>query len=90
VDSLRGPEGLIVINLSETKSSLELEVIDNGVGIPYRLHSKIFSPGFTTKDRGWGIGLSLAKRIIETLHSGKIRLVSSMPGKTIFRISFSK
>ena len=90
VDSLRGFGGLIVINLSETKSSLELEVVDNGVGIPYRLHSKIFSPGVTTKDRGWGIGLSLAKRIIETIHDGKIRLISSMPGKTVFRISFPK
>jgi hypothetical protein len=90
VDSLRGFGGLIVINLSETKSSLELEFVDNGVGIPYGLHSKIFSPGVTTKDRGWGIGLSLAKRIIETIHSGKIRLISSMPGKTVFRISFPK
>ena len=79
-----------MFGVSETKSSLELEFVDNGVGIPYGLHSKIFSPGVTTKDRGWGIGLSLAKRIIETIHSGKIRLISSMPGKTVFRISFPK
>ena len=90
VDSLRGSDGLIQINLLETESMSGIEVIDNGRGIPYRLHSKIFTPGVTTKDRGWGIGLSLSKRIVETLHRGRIRLVSSSPEKTVFRISFPK
>ena len=91
LDSLKGSEeGLIQINLLETNSKVDIEIIDNGKGIPYKLHSKIFLPGFTTKDRGWGIGLSLTKRIIEILHKGKIRLESSSSKETVFTISLPK
>ncbi len=64
-----------------------MTVIDNGKGIPAKDQKKVFSPGFTTKKRGWGLGLSLAKRIVEEYHRGKIYLTESIPGvRTEFRI----
>ena len=64
-----------------------ITLTDNGRGIPVKDQKKIFSPGFTTKKRGWGLGLSLAKRIVEQYHWGKIYLAESIPGvKTEFRI----
>jgi signal transduction histidine kinase len=55
-------------------------VVDNGKGIPPKDQKKMFSPGFTTKKRGWGLGLSLGRRIVEHYHKGKICLVESIPG----------
>ena len=63
-----------------------IEVVDNGKGIPAGMARKIFRPGFTTKKRGWGLGLTLSRRIIEEYHKGKISLVKSRPGETIFQI----
>jgi len=64
-----------------------MTVIDNGKGIPAKDQKKVFYPGFTTKKRGWGLGLSLAKRIVEEYHRGKIYLTESIPGvRTEFRI----
>lgn len=63
-----------------------IEIKDNGKGIPAGTARKIFRPGFTTKKRGWGLGLTLAKRISEEYHRGRISLIRSRPGETIFQI----
>ncbi len=61
-------------------------VVDNGKGIPVTAARKIFRPGFTTKKRGWGMGLTLVKRIVEDYHGGRISLVKSHPGETVFEV----
>jgi len=62
-------------------------VTDNGGGIPSNIQKKIFNTGFSTKKRGWGLGLSLAQRIINDYHGGRIMLLESKPGAgTIFRV----
>jgi len=73
--------------LDKDGKNITIEVCDNGRGIPSREQKKIFKPGYTTKKRGWGLGLSLAKRIVEEYHLGKIFLQGSMPNeRTIFLI----
>lgn len=83
-----GPkEGIIQVStkLDQDKKTIIIEVTDNGRGIPSREQKKIFKPGYTTKKRGWGLGLSLAKRIVEEYHLGKIFLKESIPNqKTTF------
>jgi signal transduction histidine kinase len=79
-------QGIIQIStrFNEEKKKITIEVSDNGRGIPSREQKKIFRPGYTTKKRGWGLGLSLAKRIVEEYHLGKIFLKESIPNqKTI-------
>jgi two-component system, sporulation sensor kinase D len=87
VDAMKG-EGKITLTMTTERSGLVfLDVTDSGTGIPKSKHRKIFSPGYTTKDRGWGLGLSLVKRIIEVNHKGRIFVKQSEPGKgTTFRI----
>ncbi|MCE5249199.1 HAMP domain-containing histidine kinase [bacterium] len=83
------PEGLITVNGSMSKDfrHIILDFIDNGKGIPYADQKKIMKPGFTTKKRGWGLGLSLVKRIIDDYHNGKVFLTESRPGAgTTFRV----
>ena len=63
-----------------------IEVTDNGAGIAPPAARKIFRAGFTTKKRGWGLGLTLVKRIVEEYHGGKITLAKSKPGETTFEI----
>ncbi|PWB68512.1 hypothetical protein C3F09_11375, partial [candidate division GN15 bacterium] len=65
-----------------------IEVQDNGKGITAAAARKIFRPGFTTKKRGWGLGLTLTKRIVEDYHGGRIWLARSHPGETVFRCEF--
>jgi signal transduction histidine kinase len=74
-------EGIIEVStlLDKEKKLIHIQVTDNGRGIPPRQQKKIFKPGYTTKKRGWGLGLSLAKRIVEEYHLGKISLVESVP-----------
>jgi signal transduction histidine kinase len=74
-------EGLIEVSthLDKEKIFVHVQVSDNGRGIPPRQQKRIFNPGYTTKKRGWGLGLSLAKRIVEEYHLGKISLVESIP-----------
>ena len=68
-----------------------VEVSDTGKGIPKSKWKRIFEPGYTTKTRGWGLGLSLSRRIIEEYHKGKIAVVESELGKgTTFRITLKK
>jgi two-component system, sporulation sensor kinase D len=80
VDATTG-EGKIVIQISENEQAAVIDIIDNGKGIPKSAYKKIFKPGYTTKKTGWGLGLSLAKRIIEEYHDGKIFVRHSEVGK---------
>ncbi|OIR05660.1 sporulation kinase E [mine drainage metagenome] len=86
LDAMEG-KGNIIINIEKNKSQIFIDVIDNGKGISKKNVSKVFKPGFTTKKRGWGLGLTLTKRIIEQYHKGKIFVKQSEQGKgTTFRI----
>lgn len=76
IDAMDG-SGKIYINISKTDKECVIDVRDGGKGIERKNFKSIFNPGFTTKSRGWGLGLSLAKRIIEEYHSGKIFVKSS-------------
>ncbi len=80
IDAMKG-KGKLTLTLQEKGTLVSLTVKDSGKGIPKALHNKIFDPGFTSKKRGWGLGLSLAKRIIETYHEGKVRVKRSEVGK---------
>ncbi len=86
VDAMKG-EGQIIISLDLKDKSLMILVTDSGEGIKPENFNKIFNPGFTTKKRGWGLGLSLAKRIINDYHGGNIYIKNSFPEKgTTFAI----
>jgi len=90
IDAMEG-KGKIVLAITKNTKSVNIAITDNGKGIPKNLQQKIFSPGFTTKKRGWGLGLSLAKRIIEDYHNGKISVSKSEINKgTIFIITLKK
>lgn len=91
VDAMGGEQGLITLHVEDTTTKAIIEVSDTGKGIRKKDIVNVFRPGFTTKKRGWGLGLSLAKRIIEEYHSGKIYVKSSEIGKgTTFRIELRK
>ena len=80
IDSMKG-KGDITIKIAETKLLVDVLIIDTGSGIDKKLFNKIFDPGYTSKERGWGLGLSLSKRIIEDYHKGTIEVVSSIIGE---------
>tara|TARA_B100002049_G_scaffold127692_1_gene94508 strand:- start:283 stop:1428 length:1146 start_codon:yes stop_codon:yes gene_type:complete len=80
IDSMKG-SGDIIIEINEANLLVDVLIIDTGSGIEKRLYKKIFDPGYTSKKRGWGLGLSLSKRIIEDYHKGSIQVVSSTIGK---------
>lgn len=86
VDAMKA-DGVITVTTSRTPRYALISVSDTGKGIPHNHFKKIFSPGYTTKKRGWGLGLTLAKRIVEQYHHGHIYVASSEPGKgTTFNI----
>ncbi|HUX55809.1 MAG TPA: ATP-binding protein [Bacteroidales bacterium] len=90
IDSMEGI-GEIDITISETEKNALIDISDTGKGIPKSAFKKIFNPGFTTKQRGWGLGLSLAKRIIEEYHNGRIFVRHSEVGKgSCIRIIINK
>ena len=90
VDAMEG-SGTITLEVMEEADKVAIEVSDTGKGIKKRNVSNVFKPGFTTKKRGWGLGLSLAKRIVEDYHNGHIFVKSSELGKgTTFRIELPK
>ena len=90
VDAISG-EGAITIRLHENEHDVMIDVSDTGKGIDNKTQRRIFEPGFTSKERGWGLGLPLAKRIIEQYHGGKLVLKSSQVGVgTTFRIILKK
>lgn len=90
IDAIQG-KGTILLEILEEKKRVLINVSDSGKGISKNLFKQIFKPGFTTKKRGWGLGLSLSKRIVEDYHKGKIFVASSEIGKgTTFVISLNK
>jgi hypothetical protein len=87
LDAIENSTGSISFNIEEKGSYIFIDVCDTGKGIDIRFKKDIFRPGYSTKMRGWGLGLSLSKRIIETYHKGKLIVKDSEPGKgTTFRI----
>ena len=90
LDATRG-KGKIDINIDQKENNVVLTIKDTGKGIPKKLFQRIFEPGYTTKKRGWGIGLSLSKRIVEKFHGGKIYVSESELGKgTTFCVRLPK
>lgn len=90
IDAMSG-KGTITIIAFEQADHIVIEISDTGRGIAKNQYKNIFTPGFTTKRRGWGLGLSLAKRIVEEYHKGKIFVKSSEVGRgTVFRIELKK
>lgn len=90
VDAMNGA-GAIDISLKQSKDYIYLEVSDTGKGIPKSKHKQVFEPGYTTKKRGWGLGLSLAKRIVEEYHKGRIYVKKSAVGRgTTFCVELKK
>ncbi|OQA91894.1 MAG: Sporulation kinase D [Bacteroidetes bacterium ADurb.Bin234] len=90
VDAMNG-QGTITISINESKKYIEIFIKDTGKGIDSKIEKKIFKPGFTTKSRGWGLGLTLAQRIIKNYHKGNLDIKSSIPFKeTILRIKLKK
>lgn len=91
VDAMGGGPGRITLRVEDEGSKAIIEVSDTGKGIRKKDLRNVFRPGFTTKKRGWGLGLSLAKRIVEDYHHGKIFVKQSEVGKgTTFRIELKK
>ena len=91
VDAMGGECGQIVLHLEQIDNKVVVEISDTGKGIKRKNIKNVFRPGFTTKQRGWGLGLSLAKRIVEDYHYGKIFVKCSEIGHgTTFRIELNK
>lgn len=86
IDAMDG-QGKLIFQTFVQSDHAVLDIIDNGKGIPKSKFETIFKPGFTTKKRGWGLGLSLVKRIVENYHNGEVFVKESIPNqKTMFRI----
>mgnify|MGYP001195023239 CR=1 FL=1 len=86
IDSIKKSEGYINVELDIINDKVRVAFIDNGLGISRKNKKNIFKPGFSTKSKGWGIGLNLSKRIIEHIHRGSLKLLKSNNNKTIFEI----
>jgi signal transduction histidine kinase len=87
VDAIKSEEGSIKVSAQARGKAVIIRVSDNGEGIPLRDHKNIFRPGWSSKKRGWGLGLSLVERIIREYHHGDI-MVESAPGEgTTFELS---
>lgn len=90
IDAMKG-KGSLNLRLLEKASEIEILISDTGSGMKKEVANKIFKPGFTTKTRGWGLGLSLAKRIIVDFHKGKISVLKTVLGKgTSFQVLLKK
>ena len=87
IDSIDQRKGEISISLRKELNEIKIRIKDNGKGIPKKDWKNIFRPGFSTKKAGWGLGLSLANRIIEDIHKGNLRVLNSTINKgTIIEI----
>ena len=87
LDAIEGDEGRIAVTGGRTQEQVYLEVEDTGAGIPRSDWGNLFRPGYSTKQRGWGLGLSLARRVVETYHGGSLELKASTVGRgSTFRI----
>ncbi|RZJ35753.1 MAG: HAMP domain-containing histidine kinase [Flavobacterium sp.] len=90
IDAMRG-RGKLTVKIEEDSKFIRILISDTGKGIAKTQFKRIFEPGFTTKKRGWGLGLSLTKRIVEDYHKGRIKVLNSEIGKgTTMQISFKK
>jgi two-component system, sporulation sensor kinase D len=90
IDAMKG-KGKLKVKIVEEGKLVKIYVSDTGKGIPRNQFRSVFEPGFTTKKRGWGLGLSLTKRIVEEYHKGKIKVFDSEIGKgTVMEVSFKK
>lgn len=90
IDAMKG-RGKLLVEISQLENTIMVTVRDTGKGISKKDFNKIFEPGFTTKKRGWGLGLSLTKRIIEDFHDGKIKVMQSEKDKgTTFKITLKR
>lgn len=90
IDAMKG-KGHLTLTIEDKEDYIKIKVTDSGKGIPKSDFSKVFEPGFTTKKRGWGLGLSLTKRIVQEYHKGKIKVAHSEIGKgTTMQISYKK
>jgi signal transduction histidine kinase len=90
LDAMEG-KGTIAVDIKDEKNAVYIDVADTGKGISKQNIAKVFKPGFTTKKRGWGLGLSLSRRIIEQYHKGEIFVKQSELGKgTTFRVVLKK
>ena len=90
IDAMKG-KGKLHLAIEEENDSVKITITDTGSGIPKNQFKKIFEPGYTTKKRGWGLGLSLTKRIVEDYHKGKIKVLQSEVGKgTAMQLIFVK
>lgn len=90
VDAMEA-EGKLFVELKNEGTQVHIDIRDTGKGMPTNLHKRIFQPGFSTKKRGWGLGLSLVKRIVTEYHNGRVFVLESTPQKgTTFRISLPK
>lgn len=91
VDAMAGNKGTIILRIQDAASKVIIDITDTGKGIKKKDIKNVFRPGFTTKERGWGLGLSLARRIVEEYHHGKIWVKSSEIGLgTTFRIELKR
>jgi signal transduction histidine kinase len=91
IDAIQGKDGSITYRIEETVNKVIIDVIDTGKGIPTASFKTIFNPGYSTKERGWGLGLSLVKRIVEEQLNGKINVLNSKIDQgTTFRITLKK
>jgi len=89
-DAMNG-KGSITVTIEEDKNKVYIDITDTGKGIPSNMHRRIFSPGYTSKSRGWGLGLTLARRIINEYHKGKLFVKSSVIDQgTTMRIQLKK
>jgi len=86
IDSIDNNKGRIILSLMKEKNYIIINFFDNGKGISRRSKNHIFKPGYSTKERGWGLGLNLSKRIINNFHKGSIILLKSNRNETVFRI----
>ena len=91
LDAIENGKGTIAYSISEDSTHVFIDISDTGKGITPKHRNDVFRPGFSTKKRGWGLGLSLSKRIIESYHAGKLFLKESNAGfKTTFRVKLNK
>jgi hypothetical protein len=88
VDAISSKSGEITIISFKERDNVVLDIIDSGKGIPRKNWKNIFRPGFSSKSRGWGLGLSLTQRIVEEIHNGNIKVLRSQAGETVFRLEF--
>ncbi len=90
IDAMKG-RGKLIVEISQLENNVKVSITDTGKGISKKDFNKIFAPGYTTKKRGWGLGLSLTRRIIEDFHDGKIRVLQSQKEKgTTIQISLKR